>query len=684
MNDEKTTQENMDLGTTTGGVDSVEKYQFAPIKGYPMLNWQGKRPFTSTQYYPAQLKEVHGEEVDGWRNKIFWGDNLQAMSHLLKEFRGKVDLIYIDPPFDSKADYKKRIQLRGKQVYNDSTTFEEKQYTDIWSNDEYLQFVYERVAILRELLSESGSLYFHCDWHKSHHIRCILDEVFGVTNFRNEIVWKRTDAKGDAGQGSRHYARVQDAILYYTKGENYTWNTLYTPLSKEYVKGFYKHVDAEGRTYKLENMLGPGGAAKGNPVYEVLGVTRAWRFSKEKMENMIAEGLVIQTNPGTVPMQKKYLDNSKGVQVSTWWDDISMIRGFSAEKVDYPTQKPETLLERILSASSNPGDLVFDCFMGSGTTQAVAMKLGRRFLGADINLGAVQTTAKRLIKVSQSLHDELPDPQLPTYTGFEVHNVNNYDIFRNPAQAKELLLEALEIQKLEMSTIFDGEKDGRMVKIMPVNRIATRADLNELTSGFDYKAWERRKGENPNRPVEKITLVCMGHEPDLKGTLEFEAKPYKIDVEVVDILRDKSDLEFKRDSDAKVVVKDGELVVERFYPMNLLQKLSMQKEAVDDWRELIESILIDWNYDGAVLQPAVVDIPEKKTDLVIGRYKVPADAGSGPRQDHRPSLGMLGRERDQWLGAPRRPAPRSTSPFSTSSGSSIARTVAPSAPTTRN
>ena len=214
------------------------------------------------------------------------------------------------------------------------------------------------------------------------------------------------------------------------------------------------------------------------------------------------------------------------------------------------------------------------------------------------------------------------------YRGFEVYNVNQYDIFRNPVQAKELLLEALEVQPLEISTVFDGEKDGRMVKIMPVNRIATRADLNELIAGLDYKAWERRQGENPNRAVEKITLVCMGHEPDLSAHLILAAKPYKIDVEVVDILRDKADLEFRRDSDAKVVVKDSELVVERFYPMNLLQKLSMQKEAVDDWRELTESILIDWNYDGAVLQPAVVDIPEKKSDLVIGRYKVPADAGT--------------------------------------------------------
>lgn len=232
------------------------------------------------------------------------------------------------------------------------------------------------------------------------------------------------------------------------------------------------------------------------------------------------------------------------------------------------------------------------------------------------------------MKLADQLSGELLHDGQEYYPGFEVYNVNNYDLFRNPVQAKELLIEALEVQPLEMSTIFDGEKDGRMVKIMPVNRIATRADLNELIAGFDYKVWERRQGENPNRPVEKITLVCMGHEPDLSAHLILAAKPYKIDVEVVDILRDKADLQFKRDSDAKVVVKDGELVIERFYPMNLLQKLSMQKEAVDDWRELTESILIDWNYDGAVLQPEVVDIPEKKTDLVIGRYKVPADAGT--------------------------------------------------------
>lgn len=168
MNKNTLVQESLELATPDGGTTNVEKYEFEPIKGYPMLNWRGKRPYTSTQYYPAQLKEVHGEEVDGWRNKIFWGDNLQVMSHLLKEFRGKVDLIYIDPPFDSGADYRRKVVVKGKTTTADQLAFEEKQYGDIWSNDEYLQFMYERLTVLRELLSPQGSIFLHCDPRRSH------------------------------------------------------------------------------------------------------------------------------------------------------------------------------------------------------------------------------------------------------------------------------------------------------------------------------------------------------------------------------------------------------------------------------------------------------------------------------------------------------------------------------------
>ncbi len=628
MNKNATTQESLQLATPDSGTTNVEKYEFEPIKGYPMLNWRGKRPFSSTQYYPAQLKEVHGEEVDGWRNKIFWGDNLQVMSHLLKEFRGKVDLIYIDPPFDSKADYKKQIRLRRGSVGNDQSSFEEKQYTDLWSNDEYLQFMYERMLLLRELLSPSGTLYLHCDWHKNHHLKCLMDEIFGANNLLGELIWKRTSAHGDTiGPGNVH-----DTILAYHKGSDLLWNKIYLPLDKEYVEKVYVYEDSNGK-YRLDNLTAPG-ISNGVTGKEWRGVNpshfgRHWRKDPAELEILLSKGKIQLKKDGVPSINgwKQYLSDSKGMAISSLWSDIPNIAGISSEKLGYPTQKPELLLERIISVSSNPGGLVFDCFMGSGTTQAVAMKLGRRFIGADINLGAVQTTTKRLVGAARGLRQKKLEGEIKYFPGFELHNVNHYDVFRNPIQAKELLIEALEVQKLEFSTVFDGEKDGHMVKIMPVNRIATRADLNELIAGFDYKAWERKQNETPNRPVEKVTLVCMGHEPDLAAQLELAAKPFKIDVEVVDILRDKADLEFKRDSQAKVVVNNGELVIDKFYPMNLLQKLSLQKESVEDWKELAESVLIDWNYDGAVLQPAVVDIPGKN-EMVKGAYKVPGDAGT--------------------------------------------------------
>lgn len=608
-------------------VESVENYQFEPIKGYPMLNWRGKRPFTSTQFYPAQLKEVHGEEVDGWRNKVYWGDNLQVMSHLLKEYRGKVDLIYIDPPFDSKADYKKKIQVKGNRVENASGAFEEKQYTDIWSNDEYLQFMYERFIVLRELLSSVGSIFVHCDPRKSHYLKLCLDEVFGKENFNNEIIWKRSGVHAS----TRGFGPVHDVILFYSKSSGgFIWNSQFSPYDKDYIDGWFSKVDDSGRKYGLVVLSAPGERVGTKAHYSINGrfppPGRHWGITEDAFNALIEKGMIEFSSTG-VPYVRKYLDESPGIPVNDIWMDTGHIKSNSKENADYPTQKPERLLNRVISATTNPGSLVFDCFMGSGTTQAVAMKLGRRFIGADINLGAVQTTTKRLIKVADDLRQQSLDPSEQRYTGFEVYNVNHYDLFRNPLQAKDLLLDALEIQPLAAGMLFDGEKDGRMVKIMPVNRIATRADLNELVTGFNYKAWEERQNQNPNQPVEKILLVCMGHEVDLKAQLELATKPFKIDVEVVDILRDKSNLEFKRDSDARLALKAGTLVIERFYPMNLLQKLSLQKEAVEDWRELVESILIDWNYDGSVLQPTLLDIPGKDA-LVQGNYPIPADAST--------------------------------------------------------
>lgn len=581
-------------------IESIEDFKFEPIKGYPMLNWKGKRPFSSTQYFPAQLKETHGEEVNGWLNKIFWGDNLQVMSHLLKEYRGQVDLIYIDPPYDSKADYKKKIKLKGKEVANDNSTFEEKQYTDIWSNDEYLQFMYERLIIMKELLSSTGSLYLHCDWHKSHYLRCILEEIFGQggkdgdPGFRNEIIW----CYSDAANSKKYWNTKHDTIFFITKSSNWTFN---------YEKVFRPVKDSTIAKYKYEDEVGKyrlfGKNIEGSPIRWHRDVEKKWE----------------ETNPELV--FRHYLKD--GSLPLDWWE-IHPVNQAAKERENYPTQKPEELIERIIKASSNEGDIIFDCFMGSGTTQAVAMKLGRRFIGADINLGAVQITTKRLLNVAKELTSTLQEET--KYTGFQVYNVNNYDVFRNPVQAKELLIKALEIQPLPNNSLYDGEKDGRMVKIMPVNRIATRADLNELITNFDYKKFEKLNEDNPKKPVEHLLLVCMGHEPSLAAELK-NAVPYNLDVEVVDILRDKANLEFKRDSEAEVVIEGGKLLIREFYPMNLLQKLSLQKENVVSWKELTDSVMIDFNYDGSVFEPQIVDVPEKN-DLVKGLYDIPSNAGT--------------------------------------------------------
>lgn len=565
---------------------TFEFEQRPTIKGFPELRWTGKRPYRSTQYYPAQLRETYGTERNGWINKIFWGDNLQVMSHLLREYRGKVDLIYIDPPFDSKADYKKKIEVKGVgTTVTDSTTFEEKQYGDIWTNDEYIQFMYERLTIMRELLSDSGSIYLHCDWHKSHYLRAVMDEVFGSNNFKNEIVWyyRRWNI------ASTSFATNHDTLLFYTKGvAKHTYNQLYISKSEK--------SSAQGRSWK--SVIGEDGVRRS-----------------------------IQTDEPT-----------KGVPMPDVWE-ISMINPVAKERTEigYPTQKPEALIERVITASSNPGDLVFDCFMGSGTTQAVAMKLGRRFIGADINLGAIQTTTKRLLAVAEELQSMQTQPSMVKdmdtavedvkYTGFEVYNVNNYDFFRNPVEARDLLIAALEIQPFPRSDVWDGELDGRMVKIMPVNRIATRADLKELLANLPYRTYEKRKEENPDQPVERITIVCMGHEPDLKGALEQELSKYKVDISIMDVLRDKADLQLKRDSEAESVREGDKLVIRAFYPMNLMQKLSLQKEYVEDWRQLVDSIMIDWNYDGVVMQPTVTDVPGKN-GMVKGVYDIPEGCGT--------------------------------------------------------
>ena len=285
-------------------------------------------------------------------------------------------------------------------------------------------------------------------------------------------------------------------------------------------------------------------------------------------------------------------------------------------------------------------------------------KLGRRFIGADINLGAVQTTTKRLLKVAEELKTKQGElfsqkTVAPTSTGsvtensteknstfnsqfstinylaFEVYNVNDYEFFRNELEAKRLICEAMGMEQLTDSNVYDALYEGRKVSILGINRIATASEFAKLLSNVNISEWQERQKENPTKPVEQITFVCMGHDPNLKAQFEEEVSKmgFKVDVEIIDLLRDKKDLRFKRDSDAKVVIKNSKLVIKNFYPMNLLQKLSIEKTDVSDWKELTESVFIDWNYDGVTFSPEITDIPEKK-ELVKGEYEIPKSAGT--------------------------------------------------------
>jgi adenine-specific DNA-methyltransferase len=356
---------------------------------------------------PTLFDVYEGKEGDtfeeGWKNKLIWGDNLLVMGSLLEKFAGKVGLIYIDPPFATGADFSFRAFVGDEEVTKEASLIEEKAYRDTWGRglESFVQMLFDRLQLMRDLLTDHGSIYVHMGWDVSHYIKAVLDEVFGTERFVNQVIWKRQTAHSDIGQGAKHMGPIHDVVFLYTKsGEEFPWNMQYQPYSEDYLKAFYKFQEPEtGRRYRLSDTTGPGGAGKGNPFYEFLGVTRYWRFKKERMEELYRQGRIVQTKPGTVPAQKRYLDEMPGVPLQDLWLDINTVQPQSNERLGYDTQKPEALLERIVNLSSSGGDLVADFFCGSGTTLAVAEKLGRRWIGCDLGRYAIHTTRKRLLGI---------------------------------------------------------------------------------------------------------------------------------------------------------------------------------------------------------------------------------------------------------------------------------------------
>ncbi|MBM3178866.1 MAG: site-specific DNA-methyltransferase [Chloroflexi bacterium] len=629
-----------------------------------MLTWVGKKPLRHAIAYPAQLVEsfnvqssIKNRKSEIWTDwpkdipqtgLLFHGDNKEVLAHLLANgFRGKVKLIYIDPPFDSGADYVRKVSLRssnGTSLFDSEsyTLGEQVQYTDIWANDNYLQFVYERLSLIKELLDEDGTFWLHCDYRQSHYLKCLCDEVFNRNNFVTEIVWKRSMPRGNVQHG---LSVANDSVLVYSKGIEPKWHPPLLPYSDEYMARF-TNKDKNGRHYVLDSLISPN-PDRPNLDYVWNGVRKVWRVTKDKMAEYEKQGRLEYTS-NRIARFKRYMDELKGRPLTTIWDDIFPVNSQADEREDYPTQKPEALLERIIATGTDGGDIVLDCFLGSGTTAVIAQKLGRRWIGADINKGAIQTTAKRLQSVIQErvesaksktqtlpgLEDE--ETPSPAQLGFAVYRVNDYDLQIQHNEAFNLAVEHLGMARTKTDAFFDGTLGKKLVKIVPFNHPVTPLDLEEV------------RRELNNRPDEErdIVLVGLGKEVAIEAWLDECNKlrkqgniPNKI--EVIELRSDpkyggffthepaKAKASFKRTD------KGVEITIDDFISPTILERLKQQNKhnplfqpQVNDWRSMVDSVIIDSAFDGKVFNITLADIPEKKKDLVDGKYVVEAKKGA--------------------------------------------------------
>jgi DNA modification methylase len=556
-----------------------------------------------------------------WRNRLIWGDKKYVLPSLLQEFAGKVNLIYIDPPFNVGADFSftATIPDNPDTDEDETTTFtkepsviEMKAYRDTWGRglDSYLQWFYETVVLLRELLADNGSIYVHLDYHVAYYAKGVLDEAFGPERFVNEVVWKRQSAKGDVTQGARHMGRIHESLFLYTLSGNYTWNPIYTEYDQSYLDAFYRYTDPNGRRYRLSDITAPGGAkaAKGNPFYEFLGVRRYWRFSKETMQELYEQGRIVQTSPGTVPAQKRYLDEMPGVPLQDLWLDIRPVQSQSAETLGYDTQKPEALLERIIKASSNDDDLVLDCFVGSGTTAAVAEKLNRRWIACDLGRFAIHTTRKRLLSI---------DNVRP----FVVQNLGKYERqawqaaeFGEPAGAtlavaqqayRAFILDLYKARPITTYTWLHGIKGGRMVYVGAVDSPVSVGDVTNIVTEF-----KRAIGTGKDAPATNgVDILGWDFAFELNEVARQQAAQANINVRFMRIPREVLD---------KKAVEQGDI---RFFELAALSVEVRKKKcdvtltltdfvippddvpqdvqrAIKHWSQWIDYWAVDWDNKG--------------------------------------------------------------------------------------
>ena len=479
-----------------------------------------------------------GRQITGWNNKLIWGDNKLILSSLKNgplreeiEEQGGIKLIYIDPPFDVGADFSMDIEIGGETLTKKPGILEEIAYRDTWGKgaDSFIAMIYERLVLMRDLLSDDGSIYVHCDWRVNSYIRLALDEVFGKDNFRNEVVWKRQSPSSSKARAKK-FSADHDTIWIFAKNAGPTFHQAYGEYPKEEIEKRFRQSDERGR-YKDAELA---------------------TYSKETFERLKKENKLITTKGGKY-RYKIYLDEIKGVLIDTLWTDIPPVNSQAIESTSYATQKPEALLERIIKASSNEGDLVADFFCGSGTTMAVAEKLGRKWIGSDLGKFAIHTTRKRMIGVQRQLKKDDK-----SWRAFEILNLGKYErqhyIGVNPnlreaekqkqLEAREkdftnLILYAYRAEAVNQFNTFQGKKAGRLVAVGPVNLPVTRLFVEEIIL-------ECRKNH-----ITRVDILGFEFEMGLFPNIQEEAKNKGIDLAMKYIPRDVFD---KRDVEKNQVV----------------------------------------------------------------------------------------------------------------------------------
>ncbi|MGB5148418.1 MAG: DNA methyltransferase [Porticoccaceae bacterium] len=507
-----------------------EKYRFILFedKREVELVWNGKTRDVCTTVLPFQslehideprtetkmqedLFDTRGRQLKGWTNKLIWGDNKLILSSLKAgalrqqiEDAGGLKLIYIDPPFDVGADFSMDIEIGGETFHKEPNLLEQIAYRDTWGRgaDSFIAMIYERLILMRDLMHEEANIFVHCDWRVNSFMRLALNEVFGTNSFVNEIIWQKCNTKNYT---SRSLSNIHDTIFYYSKTRGYRFNEIYDELSSEYVETAYRHTDEKKRRYRLLPLHAPG-RRSGQTGDEWKGMRplegNHWRFHPDTLDDMDAKGLIEISKTG-VPAYRKYLDDSEGVRVGTIWLDAKQLP--DSEKVDYPTQKPTTIIEKILKIGSNEGDLVADFFCGSGTTAAVAEKLGRKWIATDLGKFGIHTTRKRLIGVQRELKAAEKN-----FRAFEVLNLGRYErqaylnvggrltgaqkeqaLAQKENEFRELILRAYKATAFGGSEgagsatapqdgFFHGARNGRLVVIGPINLPVGRLFVEEV------------------------------------------------------------------------------------------------------------------------------------------------------------------------------------------------------------